>query len=76
MPMEHLKWDCLTIGALGWGQVQIANARIVNIERTQTRKNWMLQLCDVLDVFYPKEISKIEKRLTHFEKVRKFWESK
>lgn len=76
VPIEHIKWDCLTIGALGWGQIQIANARIVNIERSQTRKNWMLQLCDVLDIFYPKEISKIEKRISHFEKVRRFWESK
>jgi len=66
----------LTIGALGWGQVQIANARIVNIDRNQTRKEWMLKLCDVMDIFYPKEISKIEKRLTYFERVRKFWENK
>lgn len=76
VPIEHMKWDCLTIGALGWGQIQIANAKIVNIDRSQTRKNWMLQLCDVMDIFYPKEISKIEKRLTYFDKVRKFWESK
>lgn len=76
VPIEHLKWDCLTIGALGWGQIQISNARIVNVERSQTRKNWMLQLCDVLDIFYPKEISKIEERITYFEKVRKFWQSK
>ena len=76
IPIEHLKWDCLTIGALGWGQIQIANARVVNIERSQTRKNWMLQLCNILNIFYPKEISKIEKRLTYFEKVRKYWENK
>lgn len=76
VPIEHLIWNCLTIGALGWGQVQIANARIVNIDRNQTRKEWMLKLCDVMDIFYPKEISKIEKRVTYFEKVRKFWENK
>ena len=76
VPIEHIQWDCLTIGALGWGQIQIANARVVNINRTQSRKNWMLQLCDVLDIFYPKEISKIESRLTYFKKVRAFWESK
>lgn len=76
VPIEHLKWDCLTIGALGWGQIQIANARIVNVDRTQQRKNWMLQLCDIMDIFYPKEIIKIEKRISYFEKVRKFWENK
>lgn len=75
-PIEHLKWDCLTIGALGWGQIQIANSRVVNIEHFQTRKTWMLQLCDTLDVFYPKEIGKIEERITYFKKVREFWESK
>ena len=26
VPIESLAWDCLTIGALGWGQIQIANA--------------------------------------------------
>lgn len=76
VPIEHLMWNCLTIGALGWGQIQIANASVVNINRNQTRKEWMLKLCDVMDVFYPKEISKIEKRLTYFEKVRNFWENK
>ncbi len=76
IPIEHLMWKCLTIGALGWGQIQIANARIVDVDRTQTRKEWMLKLCDVLDIFYPKEIKKIENRLAHFEKVRRFWESK
>ena len=76
IPIEHLMWNCLTIGALGWGQVQIANARVVNINRSQSRKEWMLQLCDVMDIFYPKEIRKIEKRLDYFVKVRRFWESK
>ena len=76
IPIEHLKWDCLTIGALGWGQIQIANARIVNIDRTQSRKNWMLQLCDIMDIFYPKEIAKIEKRISYFAKVRAFWQNR
>jgi hypothetical protein len=30
VPIEFLDWECLTLGALGWGQIQIANAnRIV-----------------------------------------------
>ncbi len=76
IPIENLEWTCLTIGALGWGQIQIANANVINVDRNATRKEWMLELCNVLDVFYPKEIAKIEKRLTYFERVRAFWEQK
>lgn len=76
VPIEHLHWSCLTIGALGWGQIQIANASIIHIDRASTRKEWMLSLCDELDVFYPKEIAKIEDRLDYFRTVRTFWESK
>ncbi len=75
-PIENLQWSCLTIGALGWGQIQIANANKVDIDRTQTRKKWMLQLCDVLDIFYPKEIAKIQNRIDYFYDIRKFWEKK
>lgn len=76
VPIEHLKWDCLTIGALGWGQIQIANAKIINVSPKQTRKEWMLSLCDALDIFYPKEIAKIEKRINYFKDIRAFWEKK
>jgi hypothetical protein len=76
VPIEHLNWDCLTIGALGWGQIQLANANIIHINTNQTRKDWMLKLCDVLEVFYPKEISKITDRIEQFRKVREFWENK
>ena len=75
VPIENFAWDCLTIGALGWGQIQIANANIISIDRELTRKKWMLQLCDTLDIFYPKEILKIEKRIDRFAKVRAFWET-
>ena len=73
LPIEHLQWDCLTIGALGWGQIQIANSNYISINTNTTRKEWMLQLCDNLDLFYPKEINKIKDRITHFANVRKFW---
>jgi hypothetical protein len=69
VPIECLNWSCLTLGALGWGQVQIANSNIVN-----TRKKWMLQLCDALDLFYPKEISKITQRIDYFKNIREHWE--
>ena len=76
VPIEHLQWSCLTIGALGWGQIQIANANIIQIDSNNTRKGWMLSLCDQLDVFYPKEIAKITDRLDYFRTVRAFWERK
>lgn len=75
-PIEFFSWDCLTIGALGWGQIQIANANIVNLVPKNTRKKWMLELCDTLLEFYPKEIGKIHERVDYFKRVRKFWEKK
>jgi hypothetical protein len=73
IPIEYLEWRCLTIGALGWGQIQIANANKIIIKKS-TRKQWMLNLCDRLFEFYPKEINKIRDRVKHFKKVRSFWE--
>lgn len=75
VPIEHLDWSCLTVGALGWGQIQIANSNNIVINREQTRRSWMLKLCDKLADFYPKEIAKITNRISHFDKVRTFWEN-
>lgn len=76
VPIEHLKWDCLTIGALGIGQIQIANSKHIEIDPKQKRRTWMLEFCDTMLAFYPKEISKITKRIGKFEKVKEFWLSK
>jgi len=73
VPIEMLDWSCLTLGALGWGQIQIANSNIVKTDVEYTRKKWMLKLCDNMDIFYPNEIAKITKRITYFGKVREFW---
>src|SRR3990167_5589491 len=59
VPIEFLSWDCLTLGALGWGQIQIANANTVHIIPKNSRKQWMLELCDNMLEFYPREIGKI-----------------
>ena len=75
-PIELLDWSCLTLGALGWGQIQIANSNNVIINPDNTRKKWMLQLCDALDLFYPKEIVKINTRIERFRKVREYWENR
>ena len=76
VPIEFLGWDCLTIGALGWGQIQIANANTVAIISRNSRKKWMLDLCGRLLEFYPAEVKKIKKRISYFEKAKEFWEKK
>jgi hypothetical protein len=76
VPIEHLKWDCLTIGALGTGQIQIADSKRIEIDPSQTRRAWMLEFCDTVLAFYPREIVKITKRIGKFEKVKEFWLAK
>jgi hypothetical protein len=76
VPIEFLDWECLTIGALGWGQIQIANSNRILLRPGFSRKNWMLELCDVMLEFYPKEVGKIQLRIEYFEKVKTRWENK
>ena len=76
VPIEFLSWECLTIGALGWGQIQVANANRMTILDKYSRRQWMLQLCETMLEFYPREITKIGKRLTYFEQVKSVWEGK
>ena len=76
VPIEFLGWDCLTIGALGWGQIQIANSNVVTVNAGYSRKKWMIELCDTLLEFYPKEIAKIDKRIERFKTIRAQWEKR
>lgn len=76
IPIEFLSWECLTIGALGWGQIQIANSNDVKVIPQNSRKKWMIQLCDNLFEFYPNEITKINERVIYFKKVKAFWKKK
>jgi hypothetical protein len=76
IPIEFLSWDCLTVGALGWGQIQIANANVINVNEGYSRKKWMIELCDVMLEFYPKEIGKIQDRIDYFKRVKQQWEKK
>ena len=62
-PIEFLSWECLTVGALGWGQIQISNSNNIKMVDGYSRKKWMLELCDTLFEFYPKEIQKIQERV-------------
>lgn len=76
VPIEFLGWDCLTIGALGWGQIQIANSNYITLKPQYSRKAWMLEMCDAMLHFYPKEIAKIDKRINRFEQVKNAWAAK
>lgn len=75
-PIEFLDWKCLTIGALGWGQIQIANSNNIVINHGYSRRKWMLSLCDAADMFYPSEIAKIKDRMKRFDEIRAYWEAK
>ncbi len=75
-PIEFLDWECLTVGALGWGQIQIANSNYIHVMDGYSRKLWMLKLCEVMNEFYPKEIEKIHDRIERFNSVKDYWESK
>ena len=75
-PIEFFSWDCLTIGALGWGQIQLANSNRIIINRERSRKQWMLSLCEAMLHFYPKEIVKIQGRINRFNDIKSFWQNK
>ncbi|MGM9847677.1 MAG: hypothetical protein ACI31F_06970 [Muribaculaceae bacterium] len=76
--IESFDWSCLTLGALGWGQIQIANANKLKFltARNTNRKQWMLDLCEKLFIFYDEEISKIGERKTWFNSIKSYWLSK
>ena len=75
-PIEFLDWDCLTVGALGWGQIQISNSNFIRMNHGYSRKKWMLNLCEIMFDFYPKEIQKIQERIGRFQEVKRHWEQK
>ncbi len=74
--IESFDWECLTIGALGWGQIQIANSNNLKFTEITCRKTWMLQLCDNLSAFYDEEIGKIGERKTWFGSIKEYWQTR
>lgn len=75
-PIEAFDWECLTLGALGWGQIQIANANKIKIDEKIDRKSWMLKLCEFIEAFYDEEIYKIGERKQWFNEIKEFWNNK
>ncbi|MFH1095993.1 MAG: hypothetical protein V1749_00600 [Candidatus Desantisbacteria bacterium] len=76
IPIEFLSWECLTIGALGWGQIQIANSNNIIVDSCYSRKKWMLEFCDIMLEFYPKEVVKISERTERFRQIKSLWAKK
>lgn len=66
-PIEWFDWDCLRIGALGWGQLQFRSASDVRVNRSQTRKDWLRSFTGELRKHYAKEENKIKERLSYLE---------
>jgi hypothetical protein len=64
------------LGHYRWGQIQISNANFIKINERYSRKQWMLELCDMMARFYPREIEKINSRIAYFERIRQQWEQK
>jgi hypothetical protein len=68
-PIENLDLNCLTIGALGWGQLQIKSMEKVNFLEIE-RGEWLLKLLEKIEKFYDTEKKKIESRKEHFSSIK------
>ena len=75
-PIEFFSWDCLRLGALGTGQIQIKKAKEVVIEQNLSRKEWILEFCDKMNDFYINEAKKTVTRLDRANKLKKEWKPK
>ena len=76
LPIEYFSWNCLTIGALGVGQLQIRKASTIVTHIKNSRKDWMREFAETLMLFYAKEISKASRRLTNAAKTLETWKNK
>lgn len=68
-PIEELSWACLSLGALGWGQIQITNSNRLLFHETIDRKAWVSEFKQRVVKFYQQETSKIISRTKYFETV-------
>ena len=58
-PIEQINWECLTIGNLGKGQLQITDMNKISFQNFMTRKDWMERLSYDVIIYYQKLIDKI-----------------
>ena len=54
----------------------MANSNNILLTKQNSRKRWMLDLCESMFEFYPKKMHKIQDRLKRFETIREGWRSK
>lgn len=59
--IEHLKWDCLSIGNLGKGQLQVNNMHSLEFDYNQKRAVWIDIFRNEVILYYNKLTEKIEK---------------
>tara|TARA_R100000908_G_C3738720_1_gene135825 strand:+ start:345 stop:947 length:603 start_codon:yes stop_codon:yes gene_type:complete len=59
-PIEQINWECLTIGNLGKGQLQITDMNKISFQNFMTRKDWMERLSYDAVIYYQKLIDKIQ----------------
>lgn len=74
--IENISKECFTLGNLGNGQIQLKNAKNLQIDYCYNRFIWMGDMCEKLLRFYPNEITKINKRIEYFEKIKRELEIK
>lgn len=72
-PIEWLSWETLSLGLLGWGQIQFTNTRSFQEVTGNSRSAWMTEMCDRLLDFYPNEVAKIQDRIAFARKIRERW---
>jgi len=72
-PIEFLDWNSLTLGALGRGQLQIRRVDRLRLRPDLSREEWMLEFCEQVLRFYPRELVKIAQRIEQFERLRTQW---
>ena len=58
--VEQLNWDCLTIGNLGKGQLQVRNMDEISFQNHMTRNDWMERLSYDVVIYYQSLIKKIQ----------------
>jgi hypothetical protein len=75
-PIEQLSWQCLRLGNLGRGQIQISNASKIIVAPEKSREEWMLEFCNKALDFYPAEIKKMGELIKMFEKEKIYWTPK
>ena len=57
--IEHLSWFNLSIGALGWGQLQLKGLDDLDVCTSRERKDWLRTFAVEVDHFYLSQHSRV-----------------